>query len=64
MRTRQMTTFSCPLWSILVRKIPQFFGRKRPIWTDQYTFLESRHCEDTKNLYCVLFTRRSQIPIF
>ena len=52
-----------PLWSMLVRKIPHFFGQKLAIWTAHHTFLESRHPEVTKNLYYVLSTRRGQTPI-
>ena len=51
------------LWSILVCKIPQFL-QKLLIWTAHQTFPESRHPEVTKNLYYVLFTRWSKIPIF
>ena len=54
---------SC-LWSILVCKIPQFFGQKLPIWEAHHTFLESRHTEVTKNLYYILSTYHSQILIF
>ena len=42
-----------PLCSILVCKIPQFFGQKLPIQTAHHIFLESRHPEVTKNLYYV-----------
>ena len=52
-----------PLWFILVSKIPQF-GQKLPIRTAHHSFLESKHPEVTKNLYYVLSTRQSQIPIF
>ena len=34
------------------------------MWTAHHTFLESRHPEVIKNLYYVLSTCRSQIPIF
>ena len=37
-----------PLWFILVCKIPP----RLPIQTAHHTFLESRHPEVTKNLYC------------
>ena len=50
--------------SILVYKIPQFFCQKLLIWTTHHTFLESRHPEDTKNLYYVLFTCQSKIQFF
>ena len=40
------------------------FHQKLPIQTAHHTFLESRHPEVTKNLYYVLPTRGSQIPIF
>ena len=52
------------LRSILVCKIPQFFSQELLIWTAHHTFPESRHPEVTKNLYYVLFTRWSNIPIF
>ena len=51
------------LWSILVCRIP-VFGQRLLIWTSHHTFLKSRHHEVTKNLYYVLSTCRSQIPIF
>ena len=40
------------------------FGQQLPIQTAHHTFLESRHPEVTKNLYYVLFSGWSQIPIF
>ena len=43
---------------------PPIFHQKLLIQTAHQTFLESRHPEVTKNLYYVLSTRRSQIPIF
>ena len=51
----------------LIHSDPQntlIFGQKLPIQTAHHTFLESGHPEVTKNLYCVLSTRWSQIPIF
>ena len=56
--------FKLLLWSILVCQIPQFFCQKLLLRTAHHTFLESRHPELTKNLYYVLCTRQSQIPIF
>ena len=58
-------SFSCgpafgPFYSIKYLN----FGQKLPIWTAHHVFLERRHSEVTKNLYYVLYTRRSQIPIF
>ena len=52
-----------PRWSILVEKYFNFC-QKLPIQTAHHIFLESRHLEVTKNLYYVLSSRRSQIPIF
>ena len=49
-----------PFWSVNT----SIFSHKLPIQTAHHTFLESRHPEVTKNLYYVLSTRRSQIPIF
>ena len=40
------------------------FDQKLPIRTTHHTFLQSRQPAVTKNLYYVLSTRRSQIPIF
>ena len=40
------------------------FGQQLPIQTAHHTFLESRHPEVTKNLYYVLCSGWSQIPIF
>ena len=40
------------------------FGQQLPIQTAHHTFLESRHPEVTKNLYYVLYSGWSQIPIF
>ena len=56
--------FKLLLWSILVCQIPQFFCQKLLLRTAHHTFLESRHHELTKNLYYVLCTCQSQIPIF
>ena len=52
-----------PLWSMLVRKIPHFFGQKLAIRTAHHTFLESRYPEVSKNLYYVFSTCRGQTPI-
>ena len=52
-----------PLWFIMVCKISQI-PQRLPIWTAHYTFLESTHPGVTKNLYYVLSTHWSQIPIF
>ena len=52
-----------PRWSILVVKYFNFC-QKLPIQTAHHIFLESRYLEVTKNLYYVLSSRRSQIPIF
>ena len=40
------------------------FWLKLPTQAGHHTFAESRHPEVTKNVYFVLSTRRSQIPIF
>ena len=53
-----------PSWSILVCKNTSIFGQKLPIQTAHHTFLESRHPEVTKNPNYVLYSLRSQIPIF
>ena len=45
-------------------KTSLIFSQNLPIQTAHHTFVESRHPEVTKNLYDVLFTRQSKIPIF
>ena len=45
-------------------KTTLIFSQNLLIQTAHHTFVESRHPEVTKNLYDVLFTRQSQIPIF
>ena len=60
----KFTSMWSPLWSILVCKIPSFFYQKLPIRTAHHTFMESRYPEVTKNLYYLLSTCQSQIPIF
>ena len=49
-----------PLWSVKY----SIFGQKLLIPTAHHTFLQSKHTDVTKNLYYVLSTHRSQIPIF
>ena len=53
-----------PLWSLLVCKVPQFSTESYPFRQNIYNILENTLPEVTKNLYYVLSTRRSQIPIF
>ena len=52
-----------PLWSLLVCKTPHFLGKSYQFRQLLTLFPEGRHPEVTKNLYFVLSTRRSQIPI-
>ena len=40
------------LWSSLVSKIPKFLVKNK-IWAADHAFLESKHPEDTENLYYV-----------
>ena len=53
-----------PFWSILVCKMPQFFGQKLPIRAAHYTFLQSKHSEVTKNVHYVLPPTGSKHPFF
>ena len=48
---------------MLVCKIPQFLAKAIDSYSSSH-FLESRKAVVTKNLYYVLSTHRSQIPIF